>query len=78
MSNQNDLFKKLSSNGNTIYLSKQDLSLGVKDYYCSSYINSKKLLIKGEHSNPSSSQRKAMVVLTDPRTGDIKGRLPIL
>ena len=49
---------------------------GVKQYYCSDFLASMSLLAEGECGNDS--HRNAMVVISDLKTGEFKGRLLVL
>ena len=55
------------------HLFAQASSLGVQYCFCSSYIESEKALVQGEYVNPTSKDRKALIILTDPSTMQIKG-----
>jgi hypothetical protein len=60
-------------NGETVKLSYQDLNLGAHSYRSSTFIESKTILIKGEYENFNSSKRNALLVLTDPKSGNVMG-----
>jgi hypothetical protein len=66
-------FKPIYNNEKPIKLSQQDMNLGAKSFWCSSFIKSKNILIKGEYNFTVLKERKALIILTDPRTGEIKG-----
>lgn len=47
---------------------------GVTEYYCSTFIKKKKVLVKGEDENEQSDKRNAMILLFDCKTGNIIGK----
>ena len=61
-------------NGKTLSLRHSHQKAGVKQYWCSDLLNSLGLLAEGECNNPESGTRNAKVVITDLRTGELKGR----
>jgi hypothetical protein len=69
----NQLFKTLGNETKPIRLSQEEGDLGIKHFRCSSYIKSKNILIKGEYNNQDSAIRKAIIILSDPTTGQVKG-----
>lgn len=73
--NLNNLLKKVDSQGETIYLRETDPNVGTKDFWCSTYLACKRVLIRGEFNNPKAGSRKAIIILTDPKTGKLKGWL---
>jgi hypothetical protein len=71
----NQFFKKLKEKEKWVNISEQDLELGIKHFWCSAFIESENLLIKGEYNNQKISERNALLILTDPKTGKIKGSM---
>ena len=68
-----DLLSTFYHNGALVTHQETDKSIGLKHTYCSTFIKKRNLLVKGECDNPKSSQRNAMIVLYDPKTGQFKG-----
>ena len=60
-------------NGQTLSLRQSYQKAGVGRYWCSDYLPSLGLLAEGECDNPESGTRNAKVVITDFRTGELKG-----
>lgn len=76
--NPQDLFKPVNINEKVF--SYKDTTFGEeKEYDCSTYIEEKNILVKGERGNKNEDQRSAMIVLIDCESGGIIGgsRTPI-
>ena len=71
--NIDQLFKPVQENGTLITHQDTDPEIGMTHTHCSTFINEKGLLVKGEQSNLKSKQRRAMIVLFHPKTGQIRG-----
>ena len=68
--NTNGLVKPVEKNGKV--LTHRDTSImGVSQYYSSTFIRNKNVLVKGEHSNIHSHKRNAMIILLDGQTEEI-------
>ena len=72
--NLNQKVKIPKIKGKTLSLKESHQKAGVKEYRCSDFIPSLGLLAEGEYSNPESEKRNAKVVITDVRTGELKGK----
>lgn len=72
--NIHHLIKTLWREGDLITHKSTDPGLGPSQYYCSTYIQAKKLLVKGEVFNPNKNQRNALLVFIDSETHTVKGK----
>ena len=55
-------------------LTHQDNSTwGPREYHCSTFIKKRNLLVKGEYDNPNLSIRRALIILSNPDSGELKG-----
>ena len=68
------LIQKMHKNGELLSLQKQDGENEVKHNFTSCYVKGKKVFIRGEYLNPSSSSRKALLTLTHGETNEIIGK----
>ena len=68
-----DLIKIIRHNGTVFNLNDYDSTLGITHTHSSVFIPSKNILVRGESTNPKSNERNAMLTLSDPITGEIKG-----
>ena len=73
MTQVSDFIKTIQNEGKCINHKDTDSGFEVTNYWCSTFIRKEKLLVKGEYANPQSKTRKAMIVLFDSKTGDVKG-----
>ena len=70
--NINGLVKPVKKNGKVL-IHKDTLFMGVSEYFCSTFIKNKNVLVKGELKNKHSHKRNAMIVLFNGHTGKIIG-----
>ena len=73
MTQVSDTIKKIQNQGKVVNYEDTDSSVGVKDYFCSTHIKKKKMLVRGELNNPKSGERKAVIVFLDSKTGEVRG-----
>ena len=78
MTRINHLLKTFTHNGSLVTLKDKDQTNGLQHTSCSTFIEKRKLLVKGECDNPKSEERNAMIVLYDPETGKFKGKILFL
>ena len=76
--NINQLFQTIQDKGKLVTHQVTDPEIGMTHTQCSTFVNEKGLLVKGEESNPKCEQRKAMIVLFHPETGQIRGRSKVM
>ena len=69
----NQLIQTIKTKGTLLTHKDPDVSLGVEHFFCSTFVPSENLLIKGEYDNPNSETRKAMLVFLNPDTNQVKG-----
>ena len=70
--NINSLVKPVEKNGKL--LTYRDTSKeGVIEYYCSTFIKKKNVLVKGDYWNKNSAKRNAKIVLFNGQTEEIIG-----
>lgn len=71
--NVNDLFKTIYENNKLITHQETDQNVEHNDSYCSVFIKSKKILVKGEYNKPRQFERNASILLLDLRTHKVLG-----
>ena len=70
--NIENIVKTVEKNGQV--LTHRDTSKeGVSQYYCSTFIKNKNIIVKGEYENKNLDKRNAMIVLFDCETEKIIG-----
>ena len=68
------LIKKIQLSGKVLTHQEQDKLIGVEHTSPSCYLKKLKLLVKGENSNPKSSERNALITFFDVETHKIWGK----
>ena len=69
------LIKEIKKNEELLSFQKQDQKNGVKNNHTSCYVKEKKVIIRGERDNPSSSSRKALLSVTHAETNEFLGKV---
>ena len=69
------LLKTFTQNGSLFTHEDKDERYELKHTHCSTFIEKRQLLVKGELMNPKPKERNAMIVLFDPETGEFKGKI---
>ena len=68
-----DFIKPVKNKDKLVTHKVTDLSLGLKNYRCSTFIERENIVVKGEWDNEDES-RKALVVFFDSQTGKFVGQ----
>lgn len=68
----NNLVKPVEKNGKVL-THKDSSKEGVKEFWCSTFIQKENVLLKGERDNQHEDKRSAMIVLFDCESGEIRG-----
>ena len=67
------LIKKIKKNGKLLSFEHQDKQNGVFANHSSCFVENDKIIIRGEYNNPNSSNRNAIISLTNVKTQEIIG-----
>ena len=67
------MLTKLKIKGKLLTHQEPDPDIGVGKNYCSYFLKSKGVLIKGEEDNQKKNERKSLITLMNPETGEILG-----
>ena len=73
MTQVSDRIKRIHKEGKLVNYKDTDSTLGVTQYFCSTHVKEENLLIKGEAYSTKSTERNALIVFFDSKTGEVKG-----